>query len=493
MTRSNLGNLMIVLMPALATAGGILAFCGIHGVKAGNWILSPGRHRHTRADNPREAIIAVREPVSNDLDGDRQSTLAPIAPGSGLIAANRPATFVAPPNHDRRTGNDVFKSAPHGFETIIERGDSLSGVLVRLGARARETEAAVNALRPLYNPRNLQVGQKVSIRFRPPTSEATDTAPDKKTLLGFRLHKNISTDIEVNLRPDGRFQARETPRRVFPRSRLSSGAIKSSLYGAGRQAGVPAAVLAKLIRAYSWEVDFQREIRAGDRFEVLFNVYVDEGGAVVQSGEVLFARLRLSGADATIYRHAIADGTVDYFDDKGHGAKRALMRTPIDGARLSSGFGNRRHPILGYDKMHRGVDFAAPSGTPVYAAGDGVVERAGPWSGYGNYIRIRHNDGYSTAYAHLRNYAKGIHKGKRVRQGRIIGYVGATGLSTGPHLHYEILKNGRRLNPMRVKMPSGKKLTGKPLKRFMAEKSEIDRKVASLRAAKRATIGTAGR
>ena len=151
-----------------------------------------------------------------------------------------------------------------------------------------------------------------------------------------------------------------------------------------------------------------------------------------------FRGTRLSGGDATIYRHAIADGTVDYFNDKGHGAKRALMRTPIDGARLSSGFGNRRHPILGYDKMHRGVDFAAPSGTPVYAAGDGVVERAGPWSGYGNYIRIRHNDGYSTAYAHLRNYAKGIHKGKRVRQGRIIGYVGATGLSTGPHLHYEI-------------------------------------------------------
>ena len=197
---------------------------------------------------------------------------------------------------------------------------------------------------------------------------------------------------------------------------------------------------------------------------------------------MLFAALTLSGQRRELTRFTPSSGKTDYFDQKGRSVRKTLMRTPIDGARLSSGFGMRRHPILGYSRMHRGVDFAAPKGTPIYAAGDGVVERAGRNGGYGKYIRLRHNGSYKTAYAHLSGYAKGVKRGRRVRQGQIIGYVGSTGQSTGPHLHYEVMVNGKQVNPRKIKLPSGEKLKGADLEAFLAIRGETQRLAAAVKA-----------
>jgi murein DD-endopeptidase MepM/ murein hydrolase activator NlpD len=216
-------------------------------------------------------------------------------------------------------------------------------------------------------------------------------------------------------------------------------------------------------------------MQPGDRFEFLYETFEDERGRPVKAGNMLMASIDGAALTKTFFRFRPSDdGIVDYFDEQGQSAKKFLMKTPINGARLSSGFGNRRHPILGYTKLHKGTDFAAPRGTPIYAAGNGVVERAGPWSTFGNYVRIQHANGYQTAYAHLNGFAKGVRKGSHVRQGEIIGYVGTTGQSTGPHLHYEVYINGRPMNAMTLKLPTGRKLNGAQLEAFQAEKTRIE-------------------
>jgi murein DD-endopeptidase MepM/ murein hydrolase activator NlpD len=205
----------------------------------------------------------------------------------------------------------------------------------------------------------------------------------------------------------------------------------------------------------------------------MYEMLVDESGEAVKTGEILYASMTLSGTLKALYRYRLADGRVDYFDASGASVRKALMRTPINGARLSSGFGMRRNPILGYSKMHEGLDFAAPRGTPIYAAGDGVVERASRYGAYGKYVRLRHNSEYATAYAHLNGFADGIRPGQPVKQGETIGFVGSTGRSTGPHLHYEILRYGEQVNPLSVKMPTGVKLAGDEFDRFAAERDRL--------------------
>ena len=212
----------------------------------------------------------------------------------------------------------------------------------------------------------------------------------------------------------------------------------------------------------------------------MYNQVSDDSGKVVKSDVIKYATLTLSGNPVRIYRFKNKDGHNNYYNEKGHSAEKALMRTPIDGARLSSGFGRRKHPILGYTKMHKGVDFAAPRGTPIYAAGNGTVTYAARKGGYGNFISIRHNGTYTTAYAHMKGFRRGVRKGSRVNQGQVIGYVGTTGRSTGPHLHYEIRKNNRQVNPLRIKMPSGNKLKGKQLVTFLTAKDQIDDAYAAL-------------
>jgi len=212
----------------------------------------------------------------------------------------------------------------------------------------------------------------------------------------------------------------------------------------------------------------------------MFDEYRDEDGRMAKTGNISVAEMVLSGQKIRLHRYKAKDGFVDYYSATGQSVRKALLRTPIDGARISSGFGRRRHPILGYTRMHKGLDFAARRGTPIYAAGDGVVDFAGRKGGYGKYVRIRHTGTYKTAYAHMHRYGKGVRTGRRVRQGQIIGYVGSTGRSTGPHLHYEVHKNGRQVNPRSIKLPSGRKLKGRELTAFKTYRVELDRDYAAL-------------
>ena len=328
----------------------------------------------------------------------------------------------------------------------VRSGDTLMSIMLSAGIRRDDAHDAVSALRTVYDPRDLRVGQRISLTL------------SDNGLHEMVLDPSVIRQIAVRRDDATSFRAFEVKRTLTRRVKFAEGVITSSLYKAAVARKVPLSVLAEMMRIYSWDVDFQREIQSGDRFEVAYEKFVDDEGVAVRHGEVIYARMILSGADKPLYQFKSRTGVVDYFDNKGRSAKRPLLRTPIDGARLSSRFGKRRHPVLGYTKMHRGVDFAAATGTPIYAAGDGVVSYRGRKGGYGNYIRIRHAGGFNTAYAHMSRFNSKVALGTRVRQGQVIGYVGSTGRSTGPHLHYEILASGRQVNPLTVKMPSGIKL-----------------------------------
>ena len=249
--------------------------------------------------------------------------------------------------------------------------------------------------------------------------------------------------------------------------------ISSSLYQDGIKAGLPLAVLAEAIRLYSFDIDFQRDIKKDTIFEILYETLINVKRNTIEYGDIEYINLKIENKDLEYFIFFTEDGYIDYFDREGKNVKKSLLKTPIDGARLSSNFGMRKHPISGYNKLHKGVDFAAPIGTPVYAGGNGVVEFVGRNGGYGKYIRIRHNNEYKTAYAHLSGYNKKIYKGARVNQGEIIGFVGNTGNSTGPHLHYEIIYQNKQINPMKLKLPSGKVLEGSELEKFKKNMKDI--------------------
>jgi murein DD-endopeptidase MepM/ murein hydrolase activator NlpD len=352
--------------------------------------------------------------------------------------------------------------------------------LTEAGIPGDLTHAAIAALSKRFNPRRIRPGQEVTIRFEPADGAADGTYG---RFTGLSVSPWFDHRITVARLSGGGFEAAEEKVDLKRTLVRHEGEISRSLFLDGEKAGIPAPVLARMIRAFSWDVDFQRDIRPGDAFQVMHERFFDDTGEAIHDGKILFASLTLDRVRHAIYLHKPKDGGGDFFNEKGESAQKALMRTPIDGARLSSGFGRRRHPTLGYTKMHRGVDFAAPSGTPIYAAGSGLVETAGRNGAYGNYVRIRHNARYATAYAHMSRVT--TRQGRRVRQGQVIGYVGTTGRSTGPHLHYEILIGGRQTNPMSVKMPSGRKLKGAELARFQGIRAELDRTFAALEAGER--------
>ena len=370
------------------------------------------------------------------------------------------------------------KSIKH--PVTVGRGDTLAKVLVRAGIEGRDAHAAIRAFSKVHNPRRIRKGDRLRIFYKPHIIENQYYKTTPGTFIGFDYNASHEQEVRVLREDDGGFTSQTRNRLVVRQSVRLEVVITTSLYMAGKKRGLSDSTLAELIRLFSWDVDFQRDIRKNDSFQVMYNHITDEDGKAVNGGKIFFAALTLSGKRKAIYRFTGEDGHTEYFDEKGHSAQKALMRTPIDGARLSSGFGRRRHPILGYTKMHRGVDFAAPMGTPIYAAGNGTIEYASRKGGYGKYVRIRHNRNYKTAYAHMKGFARGIRRGRRVTQGQIIGYVGTTGRSTGPHLHYEILRSGRQLNPMRVRMPSGRKLKGKELARFQELRATLDHRYALL-------------
>tara|TARA_Y100000590_G_scaffold222690_1_gene252019 strand:- start:2229 stop:3524 length:1296 start_codon:yes stop_codon:yes gene_type:complete len=252
------------------------------------------------------------------------------------------------------------------------------------------------------------------------------------------------------------------------------GIITTSLYDTAIKLKIKPNVIIDFARMYGFQVDFQRDIWKNDSFQIIYEEFKNEEGKVIETGDIIFANLNLQNKDLKLYKYEYEKNKVDYFDENGKSMRKTLMKTPINGARLSSSYGKRKHPILGFTKMHTGTDFAAPKGTPIMASGDGLVVRAKWCGGGGNCVKIKHNSVYQTVYAHMSKFAKGIKKGARVKQGQIIGYVGSTGLSTGPHLHYEVIENGKKINSQKLKLPSGKILKGNQRKLFEVNKIKIE-------------------
>ena len=250
--------------------------------------------------------------------------------------------------------------------------------------------------------------------------------------------------------------------------------ITSSLYQSATSLKINPNIIIEFARLYGFQVDFQRDIWKNDSFQIIYEEFLNEDGEIIETGNIIFANLNLRNEDLRLYRHEYEKNKIDYFDENGKSMRKTLMKTPINGARLSSSFGKRKHPILGFTKMHTGTDFAAPTGTPILASGDGIVTRAKWCGGGGNCVKIKHNRVYQTVYAHMSKFGRGIKKGVRVKQGQIIGYVGSTGLSTGPHLHYEVIENGRKINSQKLKLPSGKILKGDKRRLFEVNKIKID-------------------
>ncbi|MCF8468650.1 MAG: peptidoglycan DD-metalloendopeptidase family protein [Sneathiella sp.] len=361
----------------------------------------------------------------------------------------------------------------------VGKGDTLIKVLTRAGADRNESHEAISALNEIFDPRNLKIGQDVTLYFDSSNNDQEGDAGEP-SLVRVSLKEDVDRQLAAVRTPGAGFTAQETILELDKKMVRAGGIIESSLFLSAAQAGIPTKTIIDLIRIFSYDVDFQREIQPGDSFEVYFERFADENGQILKDGAIHWASMTLSGKTITVYRFKTDDdGFTDYYGENGRSIKKTLMRTPIDGARLTSGFGKRKHPVLGYTKMHRGVDFGARSGTPIMAAGNGVVEMAGRNGGYGNYVRIRHNSEYKTAYAHMSKFANGIHKGSHVKQGQIIGYVGTTGRSTGPHLHYEVHKNDHQINPLSVKLPAGRKLGGKMLTAFNKFTEQVRREVAS--------------
>lgn len=410
--------------------------------------------------------------------------------GFALAAAFIAIAFVAFSNaRDPATMFAWFKTTPPPVEAVpvaedealppepevrqveVERGDTLTEILIDAGVAVEEAQAAVSTLSSVFEPSDLRAGQTVTLTF----------APASAALQSVAFKPSVERDVAVVRSEDGTFAAEENVKALTPKDARASGVIAGSLYLSAKAAGVPEGVIVDLIRIYSYDVDFQREVRSGDTFDLLYTTYVDETGEVIKGGPIAFAELTLRGEHKPLYRFTTSDDqTTDYFTPKGWSGKRLLMRTPVDGARLTSGFGARRHPILGYTKMHKGVDFGAPTGTPVMAAGHGTIEKAEWYGGYGRYIRVKHANGYATAYAHLSRIGRGIRPGARVRQGQVIGYVGSTGRSTGPHLHYEVMVSKKQINPMGVKLPTGRNLAGRDLAAFKAEMARVTQVLATM-------------
>ena len=344
----------------------------------------------------------------------------------------------------------------------VKSGDTLMNILSkRAGIDYSDAYNAVQQFKNVYSPQDLRPGHKITSFFY--TSRKTG----EKHFVGLKIETDPIETLYVKRSSATQYDFGKVQKALKRTLRMAQGTINSSLYNEASRQNVPDRIILDMIRTYSWAVDFQRDLRQGDQFELMYEEYhTIDGKKVKGRGNIIYANMRLGDTDSPIYRYQRNNGDVDYYEADGSSIRKTLMKTPIDGARLSSGFGMRKHPVLGYRKKHKGLDFAAPSGTPIYAAGDGVIEKMGRNGGYGNYVRIRHNHGLKTAYAHLKGFKRSLSSGKRVKQGQVIGYVGTTGRSTGAHLHYEVLMNGRQVNPRTVKLSQGHRLNKNELEMF---------------------------
>ena len=355
-------------------------------------------------------------------------------------------------------------------EIVIEKGDTLTGILTKTGLEYSEANAIYMELKKVYDVRNLRIGQKIEIKKLINIKEETFLG-----VVGMVIPSRVDERFIVEKNEEGKYLARVEKDELLEEINSAAGEISGNLSSAMSDAGIPKSIVADFINIFAFSVDFRRDVKKGDKFEIIYENFINPDGQVVKTGNILFASLTLRRDKIALFRYEDKKGDVDYYDEKGLAMKKTLHRKPMayQNARISSPFGKRRHPIYKDIRIHWGVDYAAPKGTAIYAAGDGVVQVAKYNGGYGNYVKIRHNDRYSSAYGHMNGYAKGIKAGVRVKQGQVIGYVGNTGKSTGPHLHYEVIQDGRRVNPLTIKASAGENLKGEKLESFRSVVASI--------------------
>ena len=350
----------------------------------------------------------------------------------------------------------------------VRPGETLEGAVQRAGVAPEEARQVVTTLARAMDTVKIKAGLDFD------AAVVRSGAGGHARLVGLSMRTGPATAVTVSRTFDGALRLRAMEEKVTDETTVADGEIKGSLYESAAALGATPGITAQVAKLFAHKLDFQRDIQPGDDFRLVFDRKVTESGRTIETGELEYAELR----GVKFYRFERDGGGAEYFDEHGKNIRGFLLRTPVDGARLTSKFGMRRHPILGYARAHQGVDFGAGTGTPVLAAGDGVVVKASRWAGYGNWLQIRHSGGWDTGYAHLSRYAKGVRPGVKVRQGQVVAYVGSTGMSTGPHLHYEVWQRGKRVNPVGAKVPQGSILAGAELARFKAEKAHVERLLA---------------
>ncbi len=354
----------------------------------------------------------------------------------------------------------------------IKKNDSIERILKNFNIKVDDIKNVSIALKQ-NKLTSIYSGRRLSLIYKKEKDESL-------SLINLNYPLSNTRSIEVRKKQD-KFIVKENILRLYKDEVVVKNMIKNNLYTSATEVGIEPNIIVEFARIFGFEVDFQRDIRKGDWFEIYYEKFKDDNNKVRDTGKIIYASMYVNGEEINLYNFKFKNDEEEYFDIKGKSITKSLMKTPINGARLSSSFGMRKHPILGYNKMHRGTDFAAPSGTPIMASGSGTVTRARWCGGGGNCVKIKHNSTYETIYAHMKAFAKGIKEGKKVKQGQIIGYVGSTGMSTGPHLHYEVIVNGKKVNSQKLKLPSGKVLKGERRKEFELERIKIDLKLSDLR------------
>ncbi len=367
----------------------------------------------------------------------------------------------------KKTINNIFNQLEpkfKKFEHKILPGETFDSILKNYSIEEKEIEEIKRKLSKKINLNKLNINQKIKFTLDQSQNVIKDFVFQISNTEKIYLTKNVESD---------EFRQKTIVTKLKKNTIYNENTILQSLYQSAVNKKIPANIIVEFARIYGFQVDFQRDIKKEDSFQIMYEVYTEDSGKIIETGNILFANLKLSGKSNSLY-YFEKKGSEGHYDRNGKSVKKALMKTPINGARLSSSFGMRKHPIDGFNKMHRGTDFAAPMGTPIMASGDGVIKKAGWCGGGGNCVVIKHNSTYQTVYAHMSKFAKGIRSGVRVKQGQTIGYVGSTGKSTGPHLHYEVIVNGKKINSQTLKLPSGKILKGEERKIFETKKIKLD-------------------
>ena len=355
----------------------------------------------------------------------------------------------------------------------IKSGESIQKILQKLKIKNNEIQLVINHFKKYGNPNQLLVGNRIDIVVKENLSKKDNS------IVKFSIPITKSTTIEIIRDEEDKITSKKIITKLYKRKILAENIIIKNLYSSAIKAKINPDTIIEFARIFGFEIDFQRDIRKNDYFKIVYDKFFDENGEFVKSGPIFYAHMSVNGREITLYKFG-NDKNYGYFDINGKSVEKALMKTPINGARLSSSFGMRKHPILGFTKMHKGTDFAAKSGTPIMASGSGTIVSAKWCGGGGNCIKIKHNSTYVTIYAHMKNFARGIKRGKKVKQGQIIGYVGSTGMSTGPHLHYEVLINGKKVNSQKLKLPSGKVLKDNERKMFEIHRIKTDVLIAEM-------------